>query len=127
MPPSQSRRSTGIRSRPHVRKPSHIRGSAAQRFGAAATAATNVNGLRGQTASPFASWIFTTSISPRITAIPPTLAVAQQVRRPGEDVVRAILTAYEIDVALIRAIDLHSHKIDHIAHLAPAVAAGLGT
>jgi 2-methylcitrate dehydratase len=48
-------------------------------------------------------------------------------RRSGDDLVRAILTAYEIDVALIRSIDLHSHKIDHIAHLAPAIAAGLGT
>ena len=60
-------------------------------------------------------------------SIPPLLAVAQQMRRSGDDLVRAILTAYEIDCALIRAIDLHSHKIDHIAHLAPAVAAGLGT
>ena len=48
-------------------------------------------------------------------------------RRSGEDLIRAILTAYEIDVALIRAISLHAHKIDHIAHLAPAVAAGIGT
>ncbi len=60
-------------------------------------------------------------------AIPPLLAVAQQMRRSGDDLIRAILTAYEIDVALIRAISLHAHKIDHIAHLAPAVAAGLGT
>lgn len=59
--------------------------------------------------------------------IPPLLAVAQQMRRSGDDLVRAILTAYEIDVALVRAISLHKHKIDHIAHLAPAVAAGLGT
>ncbi|MGH7661657.1 MAG: MmgE/PrpD family protein [Vulcanimicrobiaceae bacterium] len=60
-------------------------------------------------------------------SIPPLLAVAQQMRRSGNDLVRATLTAYEIDCALIRAIDLHDHKIDHIAHLAPAVAAGLGT
>ncbi len=60
-------------------------------------------------------------------SIPPLLAVAQQMRRSGDDLVRAILTAYEIHCALIRGIDLHSHRIDHIAHLAPAVAAGLGT
>jgi 2-methylcitrate dehydratase len=55
------------------------------------------------------------------------LAVAQQMRRSGDDAVRGILTAYEIDVALIRSIALHTHKIDHIAHLASATAAGLGT
>ncbi len=60
-------------------------------------------------------------------AIPAILAVAQQMRRGGDDLVRGILTAYEIDVALIRSISLHSHKIDHIAHLAPATAAGIGT
>ena len=60
-------------------------------------------------------------------AIPPIVAVAQQMRRTGDDTVRAILTAYEIDCALIRSISLHKHKIDHIAHLAPAIAAGLGT
>jgi 2-methylcitrate dehydratase len=40
---------------------------------------------------------------------------------------RAITTAYEIHVALVRGICLHAHRIDHVAHLAPAVAAGLGT
>jgi 2-methylcitrate dehydratase len=41
--------------------------------------------------------------------------------------VRAIATGYEIQVDLVRAICLHEHKIDHIAHLGPSVAAGLGT
>ncbi|MGH7328596.1 MAG: MmgE/PrpD family protein, partial [Polyangiaceae bacterium] len=59
--------------------------------------------------------------------IPPLLAVAQQTRRSGDDLIRAILTSYEIHVALVRAISLHEHKIDHIAHLAPSVAAGIGT
>jgi 2-methylcitrate dehydratase len=59
--------------------------------------------------------------------IPPLLAVAQQCGRPGADLVRAIVAAYEVQTALTRAIDLHSHKIDHIAHLGPSVAAGLGT
>ncbi|MEM6733736.1 MAG: MmgE/PrpD family protein, partial [Myxococcota bacterium] len=36
-------------------------------------------------------------------------------------------TAYEIHIDLVRAICLHKHKIDHIAHLCPASAAGMGT
>ncbi|MBV8354690.1 MAG: MmgE/PrpD family protein [Candidatus Eremiobacteraeota bacterium] len=59
--------------------------------------------------------------------IPPLIAVAQQARRSGDDLIRGILTSYEIQVALARSISLHARKIDHIAHLAPAVAAGLGT
>ena len=59
--------------------------------------------------------------------IPPVLAVAQHVGASGADVVRAIATAYEAQVALVRAISLHRHKIDHVAHLGPAVAAGLGS
>ncbi len=63
--------------------------------------------------------------------IPPIVAVAQHAgaRRDltGRDVVRAIATSYEIQIALARAISLHEHKIDHVAHLGPSVAAGLGT
>ncbi|MCS6986234.1 MAG: MmgE/PrpD family protein [Sphingomonadaceae bacterium] len=59
--------------------------------------------------------------------IPPILAVAQAMGRRGQDLVRAIATAYEIHVALVKGICLHEHKIDHIAHLGPAAAAGLGT
>ena len=59
--------------------------------------------------------------------IPPILAVAQQCNRTGKDLICAILTAYEIQVNLVRAICLHKHKIDHIAHLGPSVAAGIGT
>lgn len=59
--------------------------------------------------------------------IPPLLAVAQQCSRSGHDLVRAIATAYEVHVALVKGICLHEHKIDHIAHVGPAVAAGLGT
>ena len=58
--------------------------------------------------------------------IPPLVAVAQQCRRSGADLVAAIVTAYEVQVDLTRAIDLHSHRIDHVAHLGPSVAAGLG-
>jgi 2-methylcitrate dehydratase len=59
--------------------------------------------------------------------IPPILAVAQTMERSGKDLIRGIATGYEIQVDLVRAICLHEHKIDHIAHLAPAQAAGIGT
>jgi 2-methylcitrate dehydratase len=58
--------------------------------------------------------------------IPALLAVAQQCKRSGQDLLRGIVTAYEIQIDLVKSICLHEHKIDHIAHLAPAVAAGLG-
>jgi 2-methylcitrate dehydratase len=58
--------------------------------------------------------------------IPPLLAVAQHAGRSGAELVRAIATAYEVQVDLARAISLHEHKIDHVAHLGPSVAAGLG-
>ena len=59
--------------------------------------------------------------------IPPILAVAQQMKCNGMNLIRGILTGYEIQVNLVKAICLHEHKIDHIAHLGPSVAAGLGT
>ncbi|KQR10322.1 MmgE/PrpD family protein [Cellulomonas sp. Leaf334] len=59
--------------------------------------------------------------------IPPIVAVAQHTGRSGKELVRAIATGYEIQVDLVRAISLHAHKIDHVAHLGPSVAAGLGT
>ncbi|BDZ40310.1 hypothetical protein GCM10025863_29240 [Microbacterium suwonense] len=40
---------------------------------------------------------------------------------------RGIATGYEIQVDLVRAISLHKHKIDHVAHLGPSAAAGIGT
>ena len=58
--------------------------------------------------------------------IPPLLAVAQQCRCTGAQLVRAIAVAYEIQIDLVRVICLHEHKKDHIAHLGPSVAAGLG-
>ena len=58
--------------------------------------------------------------------IPPLLAVAQQSGRSGEDLLRGILVSYEIQMNLVRAICLHVHKKDHVAHLGPSVAAGLG-
>lgn len=59
--------------------------------------------------------------------IPALLAVAQQKSRSGKDLLRGLAVAYEIQVDLVKAICLHEHKIDHIAHLCPSVAAGLGS
>jgi 2-methylcitrate dehydratase len=59
--------------------------------------------------------------------IPPILAVAQHVGSTGADLVRGIATGYEIQVDLVKAISLHAHKIDHVAHLGPSAAAGIGT
>ena len=58
--------------------------------------------------------------------IPPLLAVAQQTGRTGADLVAGVAAAYEIHIDLVKAISLHAHKIDHIAHLGPAAAAGIG-
>jgi len=59
--------------------------------------------------------------------IPPILAVAQHIGASGRDLVRGIATGYEIQIDLSRAISLHRHKIDHVAHLGPSAAAGIGT
>ncbi|MEZ0312950.1 MAG: MmgE/PrpD family protein [Myxococcota bacterium] len=59
--------------------------------------------------------------------LPPILAVAQRLGKSGADVIRGAATAYELHVNLVKAICLHKHKIDHIAHLAPSAAAGIGT
>ena len=59
--------------------------------------------------------------------IPPILAVAQHVGSDGRALVRGIATGYEIQIDLVRAICLHKHKIDHVAHLGPSAAAGIGT
>ena len=59
--------------------------------------------------------------------IPPILAVAQTMEKSGRDLIRGLATGYEIQIDLVRAISLHKHKIDHIGHLCPAQAAGIGT
>ncbi|MBS0224201.1 MAG: MmgE/PrpD family protein [Proteobacteria bacterium] len=58
--------------------------------------------------------------------IPPVLAVAQHCARTGADLIRGIAAGYEIQVDLVKGICLHEHKIDHIAHLGPSAAAGIG-
>ena len=59
--------------------------------------------------------------------IPASLSVAQQNKKSGLDLLRGIITAYEVQVNLVKGICLHKHRIDHIAHLGPSVAAGLGS
>ena len=63
--------------------------------------------------------------------IPAIVAVAQHLaaRRglTGRDVVRGLATGYEIQIDLVKGISLHKHKIDHVAHLGPSAAAGIGT
>jgi 2-methylcitrate dehydratase len=59
--------------------------------------------------------------------IPPLIAVAQQKKKSGLDLLRGIITSYEVQVNLVKGICLHKHKIDHIAHLGPSVAAGIGS
>jgi len=59
--------------------------------------------------------------------IPAVLAAAQQCGADGSALIRGIATGYEIQVNLVRAICLHKHKVDHVAHLGPSAAAGIGT
>ncbi len=59
--------------------------------------------------------------------IPAITAVAQHLGRSGAELLRGIVTGYEIQIDLVKAISLHKHKIDHVAHLGPSAAAGIGT
>ena len=63
--------------------------------------------------------------------IPAIVAVAQHraedLNLTGKDLIRGIATGYEIQVDLVRGMSLHKHKIDHVAHLGPSAAAGIGT
>ncbi|AFK54251.1 MmgE/PrpD family protein [Tistrella mobilis] len=58
--------------------------------------------------------------------IPPVLAVAQHCGLNGDRLLRGLAAAYEIQVDLVKGICLHEHRIDHIAHLGPSAAAGIG-
>jgi 2-methylcitrate dehydratase len=58
--------------------------------------------------------------------IPPILAVAQTMRTTAKDFIAGVAAAYEIQIDLVKGINLHQHRIDHIAHLCPAQAAGIG-
>ncbi|CAN5128418.1 MmgE/PrpD family protein [soil metagenome] len=59
--------------------------------------------------------------------IPPILAVAQHAGKSGAELLRGIVTGYEIQIDLVKGISLHEFKIDHVAHLGPSAAAGIGT
>lgn len=59
--------------------------------------------------------------------IPPILAAAEHAGASGHDLIRGLATGYEIQVDLVKGISLHAHKIDHVAHLGPSAAAGIGT
>lgn len=58
-------------------------------------------------------------------SIPAVLAVAQQLGLGGEALLKGIVASYEVHVNLVKGICLHEHKIDHVAHLCPAQAAGV--
>lgn len=58
--------------------------------------------------------------------IGPIVAVAQQAGVDGHALLRGIVTAYEIQVDLVKGIELNRYRIDHVAHLGPAVAGGIG-
>ncbi|HDZ73164.1 MAG TPA: MmgE/PrpD family protein [Aurantimonas coralicida] len=58
--------------------------------------------------------------------IGPIVAVAQQAGVDGRALLRGIVTAYEIQVDLVKGIELNRYRIDHVAHLGPAVAGGIG-
>ena len=54
--------------------------------------------------------------------------VAQQKKMSGRDLIRGILTGYEVQVNLVkRHLFTRTQNGDHIAHLGPSVAAGLGS
>jgi 2-methylcitrate dehydratase len=57
--------------------------------------------------------------------IPPLLAAAQQAGADGAHLLTGIALGYEVQIDLARAISLHAHKIDHVAHLGPSAAAGI--
>lgn len=59
--------------------------------------------------------------------IPSILAVAQQLRRNGNDLARSIATAYEIQVSLADSIPISKYAYDHVGHLGPSIAAGIGS
>lgn len=64
--------------------------------------------------------------------ISPVIAVAQHVGVSGEDLLRGIIVAYEVHVALVgtgngTGICLHKHKVDHMTHIAAGTAAGISS
>ena len=56
----------------------------------------------------------------------PACGVAEAKGLQGADLIRGIVVAYEVQVDLIKGIELNRHRIDHVGHLGPAIAAGIG-
>ena len=59
-------------------------------------------------------------------AIPSLLSVAQFARLRGTDLIRGVATSYETQLRLSENISLNRTRIDHVGHLGPAIAAGIG-
>lgn len=96
---------------------------AAQRFDCSWAAYANATAIRELDFND--SFFAEDSAHPGDT-IAPLIAVAQQRGLRGPDLLRGIVTAYEVQVDLVKGIALNQHRIDHVAHLGPAVAAGIG-
>ncbi|WP_086820463.1 MmgE/PrpD family protein [Allokutzneria sp. NRRL B-24872] len=104
------------------------------------TRGATVFGVRGRVSPEWAAWangaavreldfhdtFLAADYSHPADNIPPVLAVAQHTGRTGAELVRGIVAGYELQVDLVRGICLHEHKIDHIAHLGPSAAGGIG-
>lgn len=58
--------------------------------------------------------------------IPSIIAVGQQCGSSGPDLLRGIATAYEISGSLTKGIVLHTHRVDHLLHIAAGMVAGIG-
>lgn len=107
-----------------------ISGAGATVFGCSSNAEPAPNGPRGLTGWPCANSPTTTpssrpSTRTRVTTShrpspSPSASAATGVHSP------ALAVGYEIQIDLVRAISLHEHKIDHVAHFGPS-AAGMGT
>ncbi|MEQ9738166.1 MAG: MmgE/PrpD family protein, partial [Algiphilus sp.] len=64
--------------------------------------------------------------------ISPIIAVGQHLGVSGADILRGIVVAYEVHVALVGTGDgtgicLHKHKVDHMTHITAGTAAGLSS
>lgn len=58
--------------------------------------------------------------------IPAIIAVGQQCGVTGHNLVRGIVAAYEISGDLTKGIALHTHRVDHLLHIAAGMVAGIG-
>jgi 2-methylcitrate dehydratase len=58
--------------------------------------------------------------------IPSIVAAGQQCGAAGHDLVRGIAAAYEISGDLTKGMALHTHRVDHLLHIAAGMVAGMG-